>query len=126
MKYSLFPLIFVFLSILSASCTKEMKFTKEQLLKLAQSADSSFSYILPNSMTEGINCSDYPPGCISGHMVKVKGLEMIAIEFTTEAEARFAARKVKGYYARNWLFDDVTGEPDLERFVTEHLEAKKP
>jgi hypothetical protein len=44
----------------------------------------------------------------------------------TEAQAISAAKKFRGYYARNWLFDDVTGEPVLEKFVTEKLEAKKP
>jgi hypothetical protein len=27
---------------------------------------------------------------------------------------------------RNWLLDDVSGEPLLERFVEKSLEAKKP
>lgn len=120
MKYLLFPLL------LMAACNKELKYSKEQLLKLAQEADSSVTYVLPRSMQDGINCQNYPEGCVSGHTVKVRGLEMIAVEFSTEAEAKYAALKVRGYYSRNWLFDDVKGEPLLEAFVEKHLNAKKP
>lgn len=126
MRTLLFPLTLLALSILSASCTKELKYTKEQLLFKALKADPSVSIVLPKSMTEGVNCSDYSEGCLSAHIVKVKDLEFIGVEFMTEADAIFAAKKFRGYYTRNWLWDDVTGEPILEKFVTEHLEAKKP
>lgn len=126
MKTFIFPLIALILSCLSASCTKEVKYTKEALLKKAQQADSSVTLILPNSLTEGVSCSDYTEGCLSAHIVRVQKLDLIAVEFQTEAQAQFAAKKVRGYYVRNWLMDDVTGEPILEKFVTEKLEAKKP
>lgn len=51
---------------------------------------------------------------------------MIALEYATEAEAKKAAQKYRGYYTANWFFDDVAGEPLLEKFVQEHLDAKKP
>lgn len=126
MKTILFPLTLLLLSILSASCTKELKYSKEQLLVKAWKADPSVSVILPKSITEGVSCSDYSDGCLSAHIVRVKNLDMIAVEFMTEKDAMFAAKKFRGYYTRNWLWDDVTGEPLLEKFVTEHLEAKKP
>jgi hypothetical protein len=126
MNYLQFLLMLGTLSILGASCTKEVKFTKEALLKRAQQADPSVTYVLPRNMNDGINCQQYPAGCLSGHTVRVRGLEMIAVEFMTEEQAKFAAKKVRGYYARNWLFDDVMGEPDLEDFVKRHLEAQKP
>lgn len=118
--------ILILLSILSAACTKEVKYSKEALLSKALKADPNISFILPKNMTEGVSCTDYPAGCLSAHIVRVKNLDMIAVEFMSEDEARLAARKVRGYYARNWLLDDVTGEPALEKFVTEGLEAKKP
>lgn len=114
------------LSILAVSCTKEVKYSKEDLLKLAQKADPSVTVILPNSLTEGISCTDYPEGCVSAHIVRVQKLDLIAVEFQTEAEAIFAAKKVRGYYLRNWLLDDVRGEPVLEEFAVEKLKAKKP
>jgi hypothetical protein len=124
MKF-IFP-SFLALSILSASCTKEVKYSKEELLSKAQAADSSVSIVLPRSINEGISCSNYSEGCMSGHTVKVKNLDLIAVEFGTEAEAKYAAKKIRGYYTRNWVFDDVSGEPILEEFVSRVLDAKKP
>lgn len=126
MMFRLFLPIFAALSILAASCTKELKYTKEQLFDMARKGDPTLELVLPKTMNDGINCADYPEGCLSGHMVRVKGLVMIAVEFMTEEQAIFAAKKVKGYYVRNWIFDDVTGEPILEKFVVDFLEAKKP
>lgn len=117
---------FLLLFIIIASCTKEVKYSKEALLSKALKADPTISFMLPKNLSEGVSCADYPAGCLSAHLVRVKNLDMIAVEFMTEGEARLAAKKLRGYYARNWLLDDVTGEPVLEKFVTEGLEAKRP
>lgn len=114
------------MSILSAACTKELKYSKEELLKKAQAADPSVTIVLPRSINDGISCENYTEGCTSGHTVRVKNLELIAVEFQTEAQAKYAAKKIRGYYAGNWVFDDVTGEPILEEFVSGVLDGKKP
>ncbi len=125
MRLFIFPL-FISLSILSASCTKEVKYSKEALLAKAQAADSTVQLVLPRTMNDGISCTAYTEGCVSGHTVKVKNLDMIAVEFMTEQQAKYAAKKIRGYYVGNWIFDDVTGEPILEEFVSRVLDAKKP
>lgn len=114
------------LSILSASCTKEVRYSKEELYAKAVAADATTSFVIPKSISQGASCSDYTEGCLSAHIVKVQNLEMIAVEFMTEKDAIYGAKKFRGYYLRNWLLDDVAGEPVLEKFVTEKLEAKKP
>ncbi len=58
--------------------------------------------------------------------MKVRNLDLIAVEFLTEEQAKYAAKKIRGYYVGNWIFDDVTGEPILEEFVSRALDAKKP
>lgn len=121
-----FPLLIVIPSMLTASCTKEVRYSKEELLAKAQEADPSVTVVLPKSMSEGVQCSDYSEGCLSAHIVKLKNLDMIAVEFMSEADAVYAAKKFRGYHVRNWLLDDVAGEPVLEKFVIDHLEAKKP
>jgi hypothetical protein len=118
--------LFVAILFSTLSCNKEEIYSKETLLKRAQTADSSVTVVLPRSMTDGVHCSDYPEGCLSAHIVRVKGLDMIAVEYPTNKEAVYAAKKVRGYYVRNWLLDDVKGEPVLEKFVSEKLEAKMP
>ncbi len=118
--------LFFFLGFFLLGCTKELKYTKEQLYSKALKADSSTSFVLPKNLSDGVQCTEYTEGCVAGHNVQVQKLDFIAVEFMNEAQAKHAAKKVRGYYSRNWLFDDVAGEPILERFVTEHLEAKKP
>lgn len=125
MKTILFPLIALSLSILSASCTKQVKYSKEALLAKAQAVDPTITVILPKTMAEGVTCAEYSEGCLSAHIVKIKQLDLIAVEFMSEGEAKLAAKKFRGYYTRNWMLDDVSGEPVLEKFVAEHLEAKK-
>jgi hypothetical protein len=118
--------LIIFIIILFASCTKELKYTKEDLFFKANKADSTTTFVLPKSMTEGVSCRDYSEGCLSAHIVQVQKLDFIAVEFMTTAQSKFAAKKVRGYYVRNWVFDDVSGEPLLEKFVEQSLEAKKP
>ena len=119
-------LLFISLSILSASCTKEVRYSKEALLAKAQAADPTVQLILPRSINDGVSCTAYTEGCVGGHTVKVKNLDLIAVEFMTEEQAKYAAKKIRGYYVANWIFDDVTGEPILEEFVSRVLDAKKP
>lgn len=76
-------------------------------------------------MNEGVTCAEYGDGCVGAHIVSVSNIEMIAVEFLDEKSAVAASKRLRGYYSRNWLFDDVTGEPSLERFVVDALEAKK-
>lgn len=123
MKFFSILILFLFLLI---SCNKELKYTKEDILKLAQKNDPTVTVILPQSMTEGIHCSEYSEGCIAGHIIRIKKLDMIGVEFVTEEQAILAAKKVRGFYSRNWLFDDVKGEPILEKFVTDVLNAQEP
>lgn len=93
---------------------------------MAKNADSSTTFIIPRTMAEGVRCTDYSEGCLSAHTVQVHKLEFIAVEFSNEEEAKYAAKKIRGFYSKNWVFDDVANEPWLENFVTQSLEAKKP
>jgi hypothetical protein len=118
--------LIIFVIFLFASCTKELKYSKEELYAKAKNADASTTFILPRTMTEGVSCGDYTEGCMSAHIVQVQKLDFIAVEFMTIDQAKLAAKKVRGYYVRNWLLDDVSGEPVLEKFAESALEAKKP
>lgn len=107
------------------ACNKEVRYSKEELLKRAQDADPSVTLIIPK-LEGSIHCGDYTPPCMTAHIVSVRGLELLALEYASEEEAITAARKYRGYYTGNWFFDDVAGEPLLEAFIQKHLSAKKP
>lgn len=121
-------ILFLLLS-LTFSCNdkkEEPNYSKEALYKLAQDADPNVTFVLPKSINEGVNCSSYSDGCMSAHIVKVKNIDLIAVEYPSKADAIWAAKKIRAYYVRNWVLDDVRGEPVLEKFVEKYLGAKKP
>lgn len=120
MKYLL-----IFCAFLLSACKEEVKYSKEELYAKAKAADSSTTFILPKGINAGPNCGEYTEGCVATHIVQVQNLELIGVEFMTEEQAIYAAKKVNGYYIRNWMLDDVTNEPTLERFA-KLIEAKKP
>ena len=50
---------------------------------------------------------------------------MAALFYDDQKDALKAAKRIKGYVSRNWVLDEVRGEPVLERFVVKYLKAKK-
>lgn len=104
----------------------EPKWTRLEMLALAKKGDPKLYIILPSNEKEVIRCSSFKPQCKIAFQAIVKGLKMICLFYDTTAEAELAAKHVRGYYSRNWAFDDVAGEPILERFVTKHLHGIKP
>lgn len=71
----------------------------------------------------------YPgEGCApgSGKRVKVRMVELILLKYEEKKFACRAAVEIKQWYSRNWLFDNVSGEPVLEDFVQVVFGAKKP
>ena len=118
--------IFILILFLFSCTKKEAIYTKEDLFYMAREKDPTAQLILPANINEAVDCSEYGEGCHTGHRVLVKGLEMIAVEFDTHANAMMAAKSIKAWVARNWLFDDVTGEPELEKFVKEAFDEAIP
>jgi len=97
--------------------------------RMAQTKDPNIELIIVTDPTKRILCENYKAkGCIkgSGKRIKVRLVDLIAIEFDTEENAKEAARTYNQYYAKNWFFDDVRGEPVLESFIKEVYDAKNP
>lgn len=119
MKY--IALLFIFIS-----CSKETTISREALLEKASEADPELEVMIPPSLDKPlVYCNRYRPPCVAGYKIKIKRLEVTALEYETEKAAYKSAKFIKGYVLHNWVFDDVTGEPILERFFTEQIGAKK-
>lgn len=120
MRYS-WPFLFLFLFF---SCTKkEPKLHKFDVMKLIIAHDSKAELVKPADMNSGIKCSDYGPGCVGGHMAKVLNLDVIFLEYDSVKSAKTEALRIDGYYLQNWVLDDFSGEPSLERFAEGKLKA---
>lgn len=122
MKKTFFILLLLFLAL---SCSKDLVVVKSKMYSLALQEDPQATLIVPKNMTDGIKCSDYEQGCLGAFQAKIKTVEMIFIEFETIDQAKAQAEKINQWYAWNWVFDDVDGEPVLEHFVQKVYQAKK-
>jgi hypothetical protein len=56
-------------------------------------------------------------------MVVVHNIEMKFLYYENKTDALIAAKRIKGYVSRNWVLDDVSGEPVLEKFSKKFLGA---
>ena len=75
-----------------------------------------------------IVCKNYGPGCVagSGKRIKFKGVEFIVLMFQSTKQAKAEAYRLNQFYSRNWLFDEVTGEPIVESFLRRVYDVKNP
>ena len=115
----------VLFSQLFACSKKEPIYTKEEMLAMTpMEGPDKVEIVLARDINDAVPCADYGDGCLSAHRLRTRGLGFIAVEFETPAQAESSAKKIYGYTARNWLLDDVDGEPTLERWAEQYLKAK--
>jgi len=120
-----YALVILMFAAWSCSKEKEPTYLKEELVNLAPAeGDDKVQTVLARDINDAVPCADYGEGCISAHRFRTRGLNFIAVEFETPTQAERSAKKIYAWTARNWLLDDVDGEPLLERWATEYLKAK--
>ena len=113
----------LFITLLSCS-KEEPKFGRKEMHDKLKSVYPKVEFIIPSDISKGIQCSDYGPGCLGGLTIKLKHMEVIVVEFQSLSHARAEAKRIGQWYARNFLIDDIMGEPILEKFFAKHFEAK--
>jgi hypothetical protein len=123
--------ILISCSILFFSCSRKndehgKKFTFEELM--ARSVDA---VELPKKVEDGGIPIDFTQYAATANQIESRGfryrkLLFWAISFATEEDARKEALRLNQYYSRNWLFDQVEGEPILEDYVITMYAAINP
>ncbi len=113
--------------LLSCTSDKELpNYSNQDFLAMGREGDPDLKVIIPTSITETVvNCNEYTPACRYGLKVIVKNIEMRALFYDSQKDALKAALRRKAYISRNWVLDEVNGEPVLERFAMKYLKAKK-
>lgn len=116
---------FFCLLFLTIACTKkEVIYSKEQMLKMAPNeGPDKVEIILARNLNDVIPCSTYGDGCLSVHRLRAQNLDFLAIEFTHGELAKKAALKIHGWTVENWLFDDIDGEPVLQRWLQKYYKG---
>ena len=93
---------------------------------MLREGDPDLEVLVPPSISQPlVHCGDYLPPCQVGYKVKIKNMEVTGLLYDEQEDALKSAKSMRGYHLRNWAFDNVTGEPILERFFETHLGAKK-
>ncbi|MBT3982897.1 MAG: hypothetical protein HOE90_16170 [Bacteriovoracaceae bacterium] len=115
----LLPLI-----LLLSSCSGEDKYGRKEAFDMIKASDPNIEFIIPSDLSKGIQCSDYGPGCIGGITVRIKFLEVIIVEFQNSDQARAEAMRIGQWYSKNFVFDDVMGEPMMEDYFKQLFSAK--
>jgi hypothetical protein len=121
-------LALVILSLSFTSCSKEEVYTPIDMFMMATKFDPKVEEVRITDPSRSLKCSMYPDGCVenSPKRFKVRLVELIVVQYHSGAQACEAAKKLDQYYVRNWLFDDVKGEPVLEDFVKRVYKAENP
>jgi hypothetical protein len=129
-------LIFILSATLLSGCScskKEETWGQVEMWKMALSKEPSIELVFlsdtPDGNSRRVLCSQYSQdGCVvgSGKRIKVRMVEILVLQFEKQKQACLAALAIHQWYARNWLFDDVTNEPVLIDFVKNVFSAKKP
>ena len=119
------------ITITFVSCSKKndvlgKKYTFDELMALSIDAVE-----LPKKIEDGGVPIDYGQYAFSASQVDSRGfryrkLLFFAISFESEEVARKEAIRLNQYYSRNWLFDQVEGEPILEDYVIIRYGAINP
>lgn len=111
-------LLFFLTSLVLFSCQsepKEIKLTKAAIEDQLKKVDLTLANINPK---EGaLSCADYFTGCVSAYVYQIRKLDFIALEYDSKIHAEKAAKKLNSYSIENWAFDDITGEPVLEKYI---------
>ena len=114
-----------FVLLTSCSCEKELpNYSRQEMLGWAYEADPNMKIKIGDLTKALVDCKDYTPRCQIGYRVVIKTVEFNVLEYATQDLALEAAKRIKGYVARNWVFDEVRGEPVLERIVVKYLRGK--
>lgn len=124
-RFFLISLCFLIVS----GCSKkkaepEALYTNEEFNLIMDTTGST----LDKELITGINFSDYSPGVdrINSKALIYQRLSFYVVKFETETQAKNEALRLNQYYARNYLFDKVEGEPILEDMVIVKFHAMNP
>jgi hypothetical protein len=131
MRYISFVLILSLALLPACSCSREESWSPKELWYTAREAEPNIELVLIPVGHEHrrIVCEDYPlEGCVkgTGKRVLIKKVELIVIQYDSRRHACEAALKIKQWYSRDWVLDDVTDEPVLEDFVKKVFNAYRP
>lgn len=112
------------LTILTSCFGESDTYSREQFLSMARKGDPDLKLVAPKSISDKVvDCYDYIPNCRYGYRVIIKNVQMVVLFYDKPENAKKSARRLMAYRSRNWVLEEVKGEPILERFAKKYLKA---
>ena len=106
-------------------CGERQYYEKGEFYRLGKKYDPHLELMIPDNILSGPRCGDYGEGCKGVFKIKHRKVSMICVEYESPKQAIHFGQSIDAYIVRNWLLDDVSGEPVLEEFVEKALRGKK-
>ena len=119
------PSKWIALLTLLLGCGENLRYNKFELYQLGQHHDPELKIMLPESIKKGLDCQHYGAGCLGVFKIKHREVAMICVEYQKADQALAFGQTIDSYVVKNWLFDQVTGEPILEKFVHKAFAAQR-
>ena len=107
------------------SCGESSRYSRRELFQLGRKYDPRLEILRPKKMGDWIRCFDYGRGCVNTLIMEYRGVTFICVRYEEAAQAIRFGRSIDAYIVKNWLLDDVSGEPVLEEFVQRAWRGKK-
>jgi hypothetical protein len=98
--------------------------TQGEMFSMATKADPNMKILIGTMQKAAVTCSEYKIPCKIGYLVRLKNMEIKVLYYINQDKALESAKRLRAYVSRNWVFDDVRGEPILERLIVKHMDAK--
>jgi hypothetical protein len=116
-----FTFLFLFLlgTLFSCSSSPELlsNVSREELWNQVQKITTDVELVVTTKEEDRVKCGDYSAQCQNAFRLRVGLVKMILLQFTDTQTAHDEAIKLNQYHYRNWVFDEVRGEPYLEKLL---------
>ncbi len=130
-RFLALPRVFFFLAVIVAlifSCSQsEEKITAVKLFQMAKESEPSLEMVKSSIKDQPLSCEKYGEGCVPGSVtrVRLRLVTMLVVQFETAQQAKKEAERLGEYSYKNWVFDEVRGEPVLEHFFAKTFESRQ-
>ena len=93
----------MFFLLILVSCNSEERYSTTDMWRMATKVEPGIELLPITQEDRRILCKNYGDGCIpmSGRRLGLRMVELIAVEYETEAYAKEAALQIDQFYAKN-------------------------
>ncbi len=123
MRFLLLSILFL-LGCSSDSSKPLPNIGREELWNEVVKVTSDVELVVTTHEEDKVSCLSYSEKCLNAFRLRVGLVKMILLQFTDTESAYQQAIKLNEFNYRNWVFDEVRGEPYLEKLLQKAFGAE--